>query len=525
MGFKKKNNKNIFHHILFYFRKNKKLLLIFFLCFLITFISFFIWFYYPNYKFFYKNLFFHDNNFSVKKFENMSNINNDSKILKSSFISKEKQNNTNEENVLGLNSKNLLPGFELLDEEKFGISSFNEQINYQRALEGELSRTIERIICIKNARVHLSIPKISYVLNEQNFSSASVFLNINKGSNFNKRIYNSIINLLSTSIYNLPKKNITIINQFGDLLRGSDKFLKNETHFDSINYINFIEKRYKNKIENVLFPIFGKENVIVQVTAKTNLHKKDKRKDYNQKEITKELTNFNSDSFNKYVDFNKNFCSDAQNNFIKNTGYELHNYNFLSDSFNNIDTNFDSSKNIIKPCNNKESMYQENFKNFKKRIDLNENPIISITIVLNYKKKSNGDYVSLNDNEILNLKKIVRKVINFSIFRGDSIDIFNYKFTNLDPPILKYTPIQKKESINRIINLVPWFLLFFFLSFFITSFYSFKKITKKFQDNNLNFLISLKKCFEDNQDKNVLLNKNLKNKNNLRDKKNEIKKD
>ncbi|MDK6651377.1 flagellar M-ring protein FliF, partial [Klebsiella pneumoniae] len=50
-------------------------------------------------------------------------------------------------------------GFELLDQEKFGISQFSEQVNYQRALEGELSRTIETIGPVKGARVHLAMPK------------------------------------------------------------------------------------------------------------------------------------------------------------------------------------------------------------------------------------------------------------------------------------------------------------------------------------------------------------------------------
>lgn len=59
-------------------------------------------------------------------------------------------------------------GFELLDQEKFGISQFSEQINYQRALEGELSRTIESLGPVQNARVHLALPKPSLFVREQN---------------------------------------------------------------------------------------------------------------------------------------------------------------------------------------------------------------------------------------------------------------------------------------------------------------------------------------------------------------------
>ncbi|WP_077126097.1 flagellar basal-body MS-ring/collar protein FliF, partial [Shigella sonnei] len=72
-------------------------------------------------------------------------------------------------------------GFELLDQEKFGISQFSEQVNYQRALEGELSRTIETIGPVKGARVHLAMPKPSLFVREQKSPSASVTVNLLPG--------------------------------------------------------------------------------------------------------------------------------------------------------------------------------------------------------------------------------------------------------------------------------------------------------------------------------------------------------
>ncbi|TGD57850.1 flagellar M-ring protein FliF, partial [Salmonella enterica subsp. enterica serovar Poona] len=64
-------------------------------------------------------------------------------------------------------------GFELLDQEKFGISQFSEQVNYQRALEGELARTIETLGPVKSARVHLALPTPSRFVREQQSPSAS----------------------------------------------------------------------------------------------------------------------------------------------------------------------------------------------------------------------------------------------------------------------------------------------------------------------------------------------------------------
>lgn len=72
-------------------------------------------------------------------------------------------------------------GFELLDQEKFGISQFSEQVNYQRALEGELARTIETLGPVKSARVHLAMPKPSLFVREQKSPSASVTVTLEPG--------------------------------------------------------------------------------------------------------------------------------------------------------------------------------------------------------------------------------------------------------------------------------------------------------------------------------------------------------
>ncbi len=72
-------------------------------------------------------------------------------------------------------------GFELLDQEKFGISQFSEQVNFQRALEGELARTIEALGPVRSARVHLAIPKPSLFLHEQTPPSAAVTVHLNHG--------------------------------------------------------------------------------------------------------------------------------------------------------------------------------------------------------------------------------------------------------------------------------------------------------------------------------------------------------
>ncbi|HID3728056.1 TPA: flagellar basal-body MS-ring/collar protein FliF, partial [Escherichia coli] len=112
-------------------------------------------------------------------------------------------------------------GFELLDQEKFGISQFSEQVNYQRALEGELSRTIETIGPVKGARVHLAMPKPSLFVREQKSPSASVTVNLLPGRALDEGQISAIVHLVSSAVAGLPPGNVTLVDQGGHLLTQS----------------------------------------------------------------------------------------------------------------------------------------------------------------------------------------------------------------------------------------------------------------------------------------------------------------
>ena len=113
-------------------------------------------------------------------------------------------------------------GFELLDQEKFGISQFSEQVNYQRALEGELSRTIETIGPVKGARVHLAMPKPSLFVREQKSPSASVTVkSIYPAAHSMKGKFAPLyMHLVSSAVAGLPPGNVTLVDQGGHLLFG-----------------------------------------------------------------------------------------------------------------------------------------------------------------------------------------------------------------------------------------------------------------------------------------------------------------
>ncbi|MCP9760092.1 flagellar basal body M-ring protein FliF [Aquitalea sp. S1-19] len=162
-------------------------------------------------------------------------------------------------------------GFELMDNQKFGISQFSEQVNYQRAIEGELTRTIESIASVDSARVHLAVPKQSVFVREQQLPTASVMLTLHPGRLMDTAQTAGIMHLVASSVPNLPLKNISIVDQEGNLLSGSAD-PNNASGLDQrqLSFVRQIEQDYARRIEAILEPIFGKNNAHAQVTAQVD---------------------------------------------------------------------------------------------------------------------------------------------------------------------------------------------------------------------------------------------------------------
>lgn len=158
-------------------------------------------------------------------------------------------------------------GFELMESQKFGTSQFLEQVNYQRSLEGELARSMQTIGAVQNARVHLAIPKPSVFVKDQQKPSASVVLALHPGRDLDPGQVNGIVHLVSSSIPNMPPQSVTVLDQSGNLLssaREGNELLMDATQ---LKYVREIEQDYIKRIEAILTPITGQQNVKAQVTA------------------------------------------------------------------------------------------------------------------------------------------------------------------------------------------------------------------------------------------------------------------
>ncbi|MGH8777818.1 flagellar basal-body MS-ring/collar protein FliF [Paraburkholderia sp.] len=167
--------------------------------------------------------------------------------------------------------KNGSVGFELMDNQKFGISQFAEQVNYQRALEGELQQTIESISSVRSARVHLAIPKPSVFVRDREQPSASVMVNLYPGRILDEGQVVAISHMVASAVPDLPVRNVTIVDQDGNLLTQPSS----GTGLDAtqLKYVQQVERSTQQRIDAILAPLFGAGNAHSQVSADIDFSK------------------------------------------------------------------------------------------------------------------------------------------------------------------------------------------------------------------------------------------------------------
>jgi flagellar M-ring protein FliF len=162
--------------------------------------------------------------------------------------------------------KGGLVGFEVMETQKLGISQFAEQINYQRALEGELARSIQSLAAVKGARIHLAIPKQTAFLRDEQKPTASVLVALHPGRTLEPAQVAGIVHLISSSVPQLNPAQVSVIDQDGNLIsqQGSHNHGLDPTQ---IKYVRDVEQEYRKRVEAILAPLVGAHNVKAQVTA------------------------------------------------------------------------------------------------------------------------------------------------------------------------------------------------------------------------------------------------------------------
>ena len=159
-------------------------------------------------------------------------------------------------------------GFEIMDDKPiFGNTQFQETARYQRAIEGELARSIMTISNVQSARVHLAIPRQTAFVREREKPSASVLLNLYSGRVIESDQVAAIVHLVAASVPDLTPDRVTVIDQKGKLLTPSEGSDDLTSTANQLEYRDRLEQSYARRVEDLLTPITGAGAVKAQVAA------------------------------------------------------------------------------------------------------------------------------------------------------------------------------------------------------------------------------------------------------------------
>ena len=176
--------------------------------------------------------------------------------------------------------KGSVAGFELMEQSKFGMTQFQERLNFQRGLEGELTRSIQALSSVQTARVHLALPNQNGFFREQQKPSASILVSLYPGRTLDRAQLAGIVHLVASSVPELAPSAVSVLDDSGKLLSDAPDGAGSAA-FDAqqLQYVQLLEAQYTRRILDILEPVVGRNNVKAQVTAEV---------DFSQTESTSE---------------------------------------------------------------------------------------------------------------------------------------------------------------------------------------------------------------------------------------------
>ena len=337
-------------------------------------------------------------------------------------------------------------GFELMEGQKLGVSQFHEQVNFQRALEGELSRTIQSLASIARARVHLAIPKQTAFLRNQQLPTASVLVNLLPGRRLDEIQVAGIVHLVASSVPQLATDHVSVVDQSGQLLTADSK-RDNGLDPTQLEYVEEVERSFIERIRTILAPVVGAGNFRAQVTADV---------DFTRTEQTAEIykPNPSADQAIRSQQTSESLSGDLGAQGVPGAltnqppvpatapltappaggagGEER-----IGSSSRNAVINYELDKTIQHV-----------------RRAVGEIRRLSVAVVLNHRSTTNAkgqvETGPLSDEEVRKITDLIREAVGYSEARGDTLNVASSIFTEVPEEVLPELPLWKDPEIIAI---------------------------------------------------------------------------
>jgi len=351
-------------------------------------------------------------------------------------------------------------GFELFDNTRLGMTEFMQNVNYQRALQGELSRTINRFDEVESSRVHLVMANKSIFTDQDEPATASVILKLKSGRTLNLNQVQEIMNLVSSSISGLNPENVTIVDSYGKLLTRGEKGTKEGTlSTDQLVFQETLEKKLEERVKTMLENALGTGKAIVRLSAAIN---------FNQREHTEEryLTDNRVVRSEKVHDQTSSTIKSAPSGvpgavpnmtsrgaqMTTKSGGTTHQ---TADRLVNYEIGKVVSR-VVAPTGQVER--------------------ISVAVMIDghYRQVESKDgtsdfiYIPRTDEEMAKLENIIKSAVNYNEARGDTIEVANIPFKTTKP--VDAAPQPEPGLLDQVKQQAPFYKYGILIVFMIFAF-------------------------------------------------------
>ena len=322
-------------------------------------------------------------------------------------------------------------GYELFDKQKLGMTSFMQQLNMRRALEGELTKTINQFPGVRNSRVHLVMPE-GKLFEKGKSASASIVLNLKAGRFIGENQVKGIAALVANSVEGLEADGVVIVDTNGNLLTdGNSNEVATGVSSSQWDLRRSIERKLEAKVQHLMEGIVGPQNSMVEISVEMNFEKLDRTQELYDPENVVVV------SEERHVESSTNL--DTSNNVNTNNQHE------------NVVTNYELNKTI---------------QHFTANTGVITKQTVAVLVNGNYADQENADggmvreYVPRSKQEIAQISALVKSAVGYSAERGDVIEVQNIKFDKSlvedDRQYLEQATVQEKQAsmINKGLMLV-----------------------------------------------------------------------
>ena len=324
-------------------------------------------------------------------------------------------------------------GFELMENQKLGVSQFLEQVNFQRALEGELARTINSISVVQSVRVHLAIPKPSVFVRDKEKPTASVFLNLHPGRTMDRQQVSAILHMVSSSVPELTAQNVTVVDQNGSLL-SSPENQASRAQMDptQLKYVQELQDSMVRRIESILTPMVGAGNVRAEANAEIDFTRVEQAAETYKPNASADASAIRSQHINESSSADPakagGIPGSASNQPAAQPSAAASAGAGSAQKDNTINYELDKTIRYLQQSN----------ANIKR---------LTVAVLVNHKREVDADgkvkRSALSEDEKTQISNLVKEAMGFSKERGDSLTVSNSVFAESPKEIIPEEPFWK----------------------------------------------------------------------------------